>query len=115
MLTPARIALVAALVAMPALAHHGWSRYDASKTMTVEAPVLASSYGNPHGSLTLEHEGKRWEVILAPPSRMTARGLKEEDIASGKTVTVVGYPHSGGDPEMRAERITAGGKTVELR
>jgi hypothetical protein len=106
---------LAALIATPALAHHGWSSYDSSKMFTIEGPVLASSYGNPHGSLELDHGGKRWEVVLAPPSRMNARGLEEADIAKGKTVKVEGYPKSDGEPEMRAERITAGGKTVELR
>lgn len=110
-----RLAAAAALIATPALAHHGWSNYDASKTLVIEGPVLESSYSNPHGSVFLEHEGKRWEAILAPPSRMTARGLKEEDIAVGKTVKIEGYPSKRTATEMRVERITAGGKTVELR
>ncbi|GLK81150.1 DUF6152 family protein [Methylopila turkensis] len=111
----ARVAAIFAIIATPALAHHGWSSYDSSKTVTIEGPVLTSSYGNPHGDLTLEHDGAKWEVVLAPPSRMNARGLAEADIAPGKTVKVEGYPNSRGRPELRAERITAGGKTVELR
>jgi hypothetical protein len=46
---------------------------------------------------------------------MEARGLPPADLEKGKTVTVVGYPNRGKAEEMRAERITAGGKTVELR
>jgi hypothetical protein len=30
-------------------------------------------------------------------------------------VTLVGHPHRSNPNEMRAERITVGGKTVELR
>jgi hypothetical protein len=30
-------------------------------------------------------------------------------------VTLVGYPRLDGTPEMRIERVIAGGKTVELR
>ncbi len=33
----------------------------------------------------------------------------------GEPVTLEGYPRSDGTAEMRIERITAGGKTVELR
>ena len=99
----------------PAAAHHGWSNYDSGKAMTVTAPVVESDYGHPHGTLTIESDGARWLVILAPPSRMTNRGLTPEAIAAGETVTVEGYPARNGDKEMRAERITAGGKTVELR
>ena len=114
-----RTAAVAAgallLAALPAAAHHGWSSYDSSKAMTVTAPVVESHYGHPHGSLKIDVEGERWDVILAPPSRMTNRGLTPEAVAVGETVTIEGYPLRSGEKEMRAERITAGGKTVELR
>lgn len=103
------------LIATPALAHHGWSSYDSAKMFTIEGLVLEASYANPHGSIYLEHEGKRWEIVLAPPSRMGARGLEEADIAVGKTVKAEGYPSTRVATEMRAERITAGPKTVELR
>lgn len=102
-------------IAAPVLAHHGWSAYDTSTVLTIEAPILESRYGNPHGELVMEHEGKRWTVVLAPPSRMQNRGLPAEDVAVGKVVKVEGYPSKVHEAEMRAERITANGKTVELR
>ncbi|HJQ60992.1 MAG TPA: DUF6152 family protein [Vineibacter sp.] len=107
----------ALLAALPvaALAHHGWSSYDANTVVTVTAPILESRYQNPHGELLMEDRGKRWQVILAPVSRMEARGLPRESLAVGKTVTVVGYPSRVTPTEMRAERITVDGKTVELR
>jgi hypothetical protein len=46
---------------------------------------------------------------------MEARGLPPADLKIGNTVSVVGYANRGKPEEMRAERITAGGKTVELR
>jgi hypothetical protein len=106
---------VAAAVATAAAAHHGWSSYDAERVMRPTAQVLESSWGSPHGALVIAVEGQRWDVVLAPVSRMQARGLVEGDIAVGQTVTVEGYPRRDGTREMRAERITAGGKTVELR
>lgn len=105
----------AALVATAAVAHHGWSSYDAERVMRPTAEVLESSWGSPHGALVIAIEGQRWDVVLAPVSRMQTRGLVEGDIAVGQTVTVEGYPRRDGTREMRAERITAGGKTVELR
>jgi hypothetical protein len=104
-----------ASLALPAAAHHGWSEYDASKVLTLTGKVLESGYEHPHGHVQLEVPGKTWRVVLAPPSRMENRGLSPADIAKGKTVTVVGYPNRDKPEEMRAERITAGGKTVELR
>ena len=104
-----------ATVALPALAHHGWSEYDATKTLTFTGKIVESGYEHPHGHIRLETPGKTWLVILAPPSRMENRGLAAAEIAVGKTVTVEGYANREKKEEMRAERITAGGKTVELR
>ena len=105
----------AALLALPAAAHHGWSEYDATKPLTFTGKVVESGYEHPHGHIRLETPGKTWLVILAPPSRMENRGLPAAEIAKGKTVTVVGYANRDKPEEMRAERITAAGKTVELR
>jgi hypothetical protein len=104
-------------LALPAAtyAHHGWSSYDASKVLTVKGKLRTLSWANPHGMATIDWQGKRWTVVLAPTSRMEARGLSQAMIAPGKPVTLVGYPKLDGSAEMRIERITAGGKTVELR
>jgi hypothetical protein len=63
----------------------------------------------------LEVPAKVWLVVLAPPSRMENRGLPRTMLQPGTTATVVGYPHRTESDEMRAERITINGKTVELR
>ncbi|HEY0836237.1 MAG TPA: DUF6152 family protein [Azospirillum sp.] len=107
--------LCAAAAALPAAAHHGWSSYDAGNLVVLEAPVLASSYGNPHGEVQIEAKGKRWVVVLAPPSRMERRGLPREDLAVGEVVRVEGYASRVHDGEMRAERISVNGRTIELR
>lgn len=59
--------------------------------------------------------GKTWHVVLAPPSRMEARGLPKDMLVAGKHATVYGYPHLSQGDEMRAERITIEDKTTELR
>jgi hypothetical protein len=106
---------VIALAGGAALAHHGWGTYDPAKVVTLEGPVLQSKYEFPHGVIVLEGEGKRWTIILAPPSRMGARGLKREDIAVGRKVKAEGYPSKVTDAEMRAERVTVEGRVIEMR
>lgn len=103
------------LGATAALAHHGWSSYDADKTLTIETSVKTLAYRNPHAHITIDYEGREWHVVLAPISRMESRGLSEADLAAGKTVTLVGYPRKDGSPEIRAERVIVDGRTVELR
>jgi hypothetical protein len=112
-----RFFFAAALAATPvlSLAHHGWSGYDSSKVLKLTGKVVESGYEHPHGHVRLEAPGKTWHVVLAPPSRMERRGLEKDALKPGATVTVEGYPHREHTEEMRAERITVGGKTVELR
>lgn len=95
--------------------HHGWSSYDQKKVLNFTGKIVEYSYDNPHGMLKLEVDGKTWTVVLAPPSRMESRGLTGEMLKKGAEATVVGYPHLRIKNEMRAERITIGEKTTELR
>lgn len=105
----------AALAAASALAHHGWSEYDAGKPLQLNGTITESSYGQPHGTLRLKTADKSWTVVLAPPSRMESRGLLKEAMAAGAQATVYGYPHRTQGDELRAERITIKDKTTELR
>jgi len=107
--------MLSAGFAAAALAHHGWGSYDASKAITVEGAVQTSKYENPHVLITVKATDKVWTVVLAPTSRMMTRGALQAMVAVGKTVTAVGYASTAQTDEMRAERITVEGKTVELR
>jgi hypothetical protein len=105
----------ALLSAGAASAHHGWGSYDISKVFTISAPVETLSWADPHARIMLKYDGAIWEATLAPLSRMHARGLSEEMLKPGTPVVVLGYPSTRNQHEMRAERITVAGKTVELR
>jgi hypothetical protein len=111
----ALVALACTLAAGGAAAHHGWGSYDAGKIVRVTAPVATLQWQNPHVHVMVPHEGATWEAVLAPPFRMTARGLEPEMIKAGTTVTLEGYPSTKVPTELRAERITVNGRTFELR
>src|SRR5438445_2749919 len=111
----AAVALLAAGAAAPVFAHHGWSGYDANAALTLTGTIKESGYEHPHGHVRLEVPGKVWLVVLAPPTRMESRGLPAAKLRVGGKATVVGYPHRSNEDEMRAERITIEGATVELR
>ena len=106
-------ALAGFALAVPA--HHGWSGYDADKPLHLTGTIEKSGYEHPHGYLHLTTEGRTWRVVLAPPYRMQNRGLPREELAPGNRVSVFGYPHRSDPDEMRAERITVGDKSIELR
>jgi hypothetical protein len=108
-------ATLLAAFALPSAAHHGWSEYDSDKVLELTGTIQQSTYENPHGHISLKTQDKVWDVVLAPPSRMQTRGLVESALKPGNQATVVGYPNRNKPDEMRAERITVDGKTVELR
>jgi hypothetical protein len=114
-----RLALVfgiaVVLAAGSAGAHHGWSGYDSSQALTLTGQIREAGYEHPHGYIVLATKDKTWTVVLAPPSRMENRGLPRTALVPGATATVVGYPNRTDAKEMRAERITIGEKTTELR
>jgi hypothetical protein len=97
-----------------ALAHHGWGSYDATKVFTISAQVETLAWADPHTHITLKYQDNTWEATLAL-FRMQARGLTQEMLKPGTMVAVEGYPSTQKQYEMRAERITVAGKTVELR
>ncbi|AEI81114.1 hypothetical protein CNE_2c21650 [Cupriavidus necator N-1] len=104
-----------ALAAVPAIAHHGWSTYDETRPLTLTGKIVESHYENPHAHIRIDAGGKRWLAVLAPVSRMEARGATADKVAVGREVTLVGYASKEKADELRAERITMDGKTVELR
>lgn len=96
-------------------AHHGWGSYDAGTTVVLEGEVVELHWSHPHVMLYLMHDGARWEAVLAPPTRMSVRGLSEEVLAVGATVRLEGYASRHHAHELRAERINVNGSTFELR
>ena len=109
------MAAAVAIVAMGALAHHGWSGYEPDKPVRLDGVIKEAGYEHPHGYVRLEVPGKVWNVVLAPPSRMESRGIARGTLRPGVKALVEGYPARDDPMEMRAERITIDGKTTELR
>jgi hypothetical protein len=117
MLPTTKLLSAGLLAAVPAaaLAHHGWSSYDETKPLTLTGPLSDLEWANPHATAKVNWRDRKWDVILAPVSRMTARGLVKGEIDKAQRVTITGYARRGGTAEIRLERIKVGDKTVELR
>jgi hypothetical protein len=108
-------ALVPALFAAPAAAHHGWGSYEAQAPQTLTGEIERVEFANPHATIWLRTPGRTWEVVLAPPFRMINRGLPRDGLRAGMTVTVMGYPHRQREDELRAEWIRIGEQVTQLR
>lgn len=117
MKTLAYLLIVSVLLVFPSftLYHHGWANYDQKKKLDYKGTIVESVYENPHATAKVKTDNKTWLVILAPTSRMEARGVSVEMLKKGNSIQVVGYPHKNIKNEMRAERILIDGTTYELR
>lgn len=109
------VAAAIATVPVAAFGHHGWSSYDDTKVIKHRAVLSDVRWGNPHGSAKVRYQGATWDVILAPVSRMEGRGLSRAMVGPKSRVILEGYPRRDGTREIRIERVTAAGRTVELR
>ena len=93
-----------------------WPSYDRTKPLTFTGVIREARYDKaPYGVITLDVDGKNWTVILAPPVRMDFRDLTEPMLKPGTTVSVRGFAHSRIAGELRAEIITIGKRSFDLR
>ena len=109
------VAAISAIACGSAAAHHGWGSYDAANPVTIKGTIVASKYENPHATISVKASDKVWTVTLAPTFRMINRGASKDMVAVGKTISAYGYVSTVEKDEIRAERITVDGKTVEMR
>ena len=65
--------------------------------------------------MKLEVDKQLLTVVLAPRSRMEFRNLTEDELKAGVTVSVVAYPSKQIKDELRAETLTIGRTTTDLR
>ena len=107
---------VVALVLAPASAgaHHGWS-WTTGGNMELTGTIEEVRLGNPHGELQLDVEGTAWTVEVGQPWRNDRSGLRRNDLAVGRVITVHGEPSA--DPNeklLKVERLWIEGKEYEL-
>ena len=93
-----------------------WGSYDQTRPQTLTGVIKDARYDQgPYGIVTMEIDRKTWTVILAPPVRMDFRGLTEQLLKPGAPVSVRGFISKRASDEVRAETITIGQRSFDLR
>jgi len=103
-----------AVLATPAFAHHGW-RWTDTGDFELTGVITAARLGNPHGVLTVDADGEVWQAEVGQPYRNAAAGLRDDMLAIGTEVTLLGKRSA--DPAtrlMKAERVTIAGRHYDL-
>lgn len=106
---------LAAAIALPAAAHHGWAGY-LQADFQMQGAVQSAYLGNPHGVVKVrDSEGRVWDVVLGPPGHQQRAGLTDAALPEGASVTAYGHRHT--DPqrfEMKTERLDVNGRRFDI-
>src|SRR6516165_4911615 len=95
-----RMAMAIAVVSLTsgsALAHHGNSRYDLEKTITLSGTVTGFEWGNPHCLVHMDVKNangvvEHWTLELASPFTMSHSGWNKDSIMSGDMLVAETHP-----------------------
>lgn len=95
----AALAMTAAAVTMPALAHHSFAMFDQSKLETIKkAKVVEFRYTNPHSFVVAEYKGKKYVLECNSINLMSRAGWKHNTLRFGDVVSFRYYPLRSGAP-----------------
>jgi len=97
------LALVTALAAGPAMAHHAGGVFDRNAEVRLMGVVKAVEWTNPHAwiELNVAHPaGKtvQWSVELDSPTLLVRHGWRAGEVKAGDRVTVIAHPMKDGRP-----------------
>lgn len=108
------LALTATLLALPALAHHGWG-WATDQEFEITGTITKVRLGNPHGEVTINVKGALWLIEVGQPWRNERAGLTDNMLSVGRLITVHGH-RSAKETErlVKAERVVIDGKSYNL-
>ena len=94
-------ALAATALAVPALAHHSFAMFDASKTVTLDGTVKELEWTNPHSWIRVmvpDAAGKpmQWAIEMGSPAQQARVGWRPDSVKPGDKVTVTMHPLKDG-------------------
>jgi hypothetical protein len=114
---PRVVVLLAALGALPAGAHHSWSRYDGDHVITIEGRITSIEWASPHVVVRFNvpedgAEPTAWTMEMDPPTLLSRYGLRHDTLQAGMHVKLTGVRAKSGAPMMRAVTIEVDDGTV---
>jgi len=90
-------AMVTAMLAVPAAAHHSTAAFDGDKVVVIEGEVTQVRWINPHASFKLEGTAEGgpdglWTIEMTAPNVLINSGWQRNSIRPGDKVTVFANP-----------------------
>jgi hypothetical protein len=98
------------LAALPAFAHHGDSRYDATKLVTVTGTISSLRFVNPHVEIVVEVKGasgdvQQWVGEAASPNMLAREGFDKSVLKVGDPIVATGHPAKKGTNALLLRKL----------
>jgi hypothetical protein len=113
------VAIILALTAIPAAAHHSFSEaFDSHKPVTLKGVVTKIEWTNPHAHFFVDvtddrHITTNWKFELASPQVLIQQGWRARSLNVGDEVTVEGWMARTSQTTVNARIVTlADGRRV---
>jgi Family of unknown function (DUF6152) len=101
----------AALLTLPALAHHSYGAYELNQTRMLKGTVESFHWSNPHSTFTLVLEPDasgapiKWNIITSGPAVLKRFGWTQHSLKPGDRVSVICNPMSDGSHGGRLHTV----------
>lgn len=107
--------IAAAVLALPAWAHHGWG-WAVDEQSELKGTIRSISMAPPHPMLQVSAtDGVVWQIDLGNPSQTARANFTADSAKPGDAITVLGNRHQDvSKKQMKAVRITIGGKNYDM-
>jgi len=111
-------ALAAIALAAPALAHHGFGRFNSREDIDVEGTLTGLDFVNPHSYVYFDAVGPDGEVIpmrceMRAATVLRRSGWSPEMFVEGVRIRITGNPHFDDPASCYAETLTLGETELE--
>lgn len=92
-----RLLVLAAMLSIPALAHHSTAAFDNSKVIRIEGTVTQFRWTNPHASIKIDGDASEgidgvWTIEMTAPNILLNQGWKRTSLAVGDKVVMYVNP-----------------------
>jgi len=90
------LAAVAFIYAVPALAHHSFAMFDATKSTKLEGTVKEFQWTNPHAWILMTVGADQWAIEMGGPGGLARQGWIPKTLTPGMKISAIIHPLKDG-------------------